>query len=159
MLDEIRSAVRAADPSLPLTAAVVAGGEGPTSGRPFEATRPYARFMQDWASWVADGKLDVAMPMNYFDASVHGDWFTQWAGFETALAQRTDVLIAGGQAGYLNRPDDSLSQLRTLRDGLDGIVLYSYQQTAMDDPTDVLFEMLPEELFEDRAPLPPPLGD
>ncbi len=158
MLEEIRSAVRAADPSLPLTAAVVAGGEGPTSGRPFEATRPYARFMQDWAGWIADGKLDAAMPMNYFDGSVRGDWFDQWAAFETALAQRTDVVIAGGQAGYLNRPDDSLAQLRTLRDGLDGVVLYSYQQTALDDPTDVLFELLPEELFEDRAPLPPPLG-
>lgn len=158
MLDEIRNAVERTAPGMPLTAAVVAGGQGPTSARPFTSTRPYARFMQDWVSWIEDGKLDAAMPMNYFDASLHADWFDQWAGFEAALAERSDVIIAGGQAGYLNRPDGSLAQLRTLRGSLDGVVLYSFQQTARDDPTDVLFDLLPDELFPDRAPLPPPLG-
>ncbi len=156
MLDEIRAAVGRANPALPVTAAVVAAGEGPTAGRPFTSTRPYVRFMQDWVSWIAAGKLDVAMPMNYFDAALRGDWFDQWAAFEATLAQDTDVLIAGGQAGYLNRPDASLAQLRTLRETLDGVVLYSYQQTAVDDPTDILFDLLTDELFTHRAPLPPP---
>lgn len=154
MVKTIRQAVRDVAPNVPVTGAVVAAGEGPSQAGSFAATRPSARFMQDWVRWVEDGTLDAVMPMNYFDDDVNGHWFDSWAAFEAELASRTDTLVVGGQAGYLNRPEATLDQLRTLREGLDGIALYSFQQTAVDGPSDVLLDLLPQELWPERAPTP-----
>lgn len=154
MVRQVREAVRGADADMPVTAAVVAAGEGPAAVGGFERTRPYVRFHQDWVGMVEEGLLDAIYPMNYFDEQVYGNWFDQWITFQEELAASTDVLVAGGQAGYLNRPEGSLSQLRRISEGLDGAVLYSFQQTAQDGPLDVLFDLVPEELWRERAPVP-----
>lgn len=154
LVRQIRDAVREAEPDMPVTAAVVAAGEGPSAVGGFENTRPYARFHQDWVGMVEDGLLDAIYPMNYFDASLYGEWFTQWIAFQQELAGRTDAVVAGGQGSWLNRPEASLDQLRRAAEALDGAVVYSYQQTAQDAPLDILFDLLPAELWTGRAPVP-----
>lgn len=154
MVRQIREAIREADPELPVTAAVVAAGEGPGAVGGFEGTRPYVRFHQDWVGMLQEGLLDAIYPMVYFDEAVYGNWYAQWLTFLEELAASTDAVVAGGQAGYLNRPEASLSQLRRASDTLDGAVLYSFQQTAQDAPLDILFDLIPDELWPDRAPVP-----
>lgn len=158
MVRQVREAIRGADPGLPVTAAVVAAGEGPSAVGGFERTRPYVRFHQDWVGMVEAGLLDAIYPMNYFDEDTYGSWFAQWLAFERELAASTGVLVAGGQAGFLNQPDASLSQLHRTAEALDGVVLYSYQQTARDGALDVLFDLVPRELWPERAPVPPRPG-
>lgn len=154
MVRQVRDAVREVDAGLPVTAAVVAAGEGPSAVGGFERTRPYARFHQDWVSMVEEGLLDAVYPMNYFDEQVYGAWYAQWLDFEAQLADATGVVVAGGVAGYLNRPEASIGQLRRATEALDGAVLYSFQQTSQDAPLDVLFDLVPEQLWTERAPVP-----
>lgn len=152
MVRQVRDAIKEAEPDLPVTAAVIAAGEGPGAVGGFERTRPYARFHQDWVRMVEEGLLDGVYPMNYFDESLYADWFAQWIAFERTVAESTDAVIAGGQGAWLNRPEDSIDQLQRSADALDGAVLYSYQQTAQAAPLDVLFDRIPDELWTDRAP-------
>lgn len=154
MVRQVREAVREAAPDLPVTAAVVAAGEGPSAVGGFQNTRPYVRFHQDWAGMLEEGLLDAIYPMNYFDEQQYGDWFAQWIAFEEELAASTGALVAGGQGAWLNRPEDSISQLRRTSESLGGAVLYSFQQTAQDAPLDILFDLIPEELWPERAPVP-----
>ncbi|HEX9888525.1 MAG TPA: family 10 glycosylhydrolase [Nitriliruptorales bacterium] len=156
MVEGIVEAVHAVAPDLPVTAAVIAQGEGPVPGqRSFTATSAYARYHQDWVGWLHSGLLDAVMPMNYFDAQAHPDWFDQWASFERQLIGELDALLVGGMAGYLNHPEDSLAQIEQLRRHLDGVALYSFQQTARDEPYDRLFDLLVQQVWPGRAAVPP----
>lgn len=154
LVAEVASAVRAADPTVAVSAAVIAQGEAPTANRPFAATRPVVRYHQDWATWARTGLLDAVFPMVYLDQRTHADWFSDWVGFLDGFAQQVDPLVVGGQAGYLNTPEHSLDQLARLQAATDGVSLYSYQQTADTEPFDVLFDRLPAGPWADPATSP-----
>lgn len=154
LVQQVRDAVGAADPDVALTAAVIAQSDGPTSSRPFAATRGYADFFQNWVGWAQDGLVDAVFPMAYFDQRVNGGMFQQWADFSAWFAGEVDTLVVGGQAGYLNTPAASLAQLERLSAGTDGVSLYSFQQTAEDEPFDVLFDRLPQGLWSEPAAVP-----
>ncbi len=154
LVQQVRAAVRAADPDVALTAAVIAQSDGPTTSRPFAATRGYADYFQDWVGWAQDGLVEAVFPMAYFDQRVNGGPFGQWADFSAWFAGEVDTLVVGGQAGYLNTPAASLAQLERLAAGTDGVSLYSFQQTAESEPFGVLFDRLPQGLWSEPAAVP-----
>lgn len=119
--------VHAVRPDVAVSAAVIAWGEGPHGSRSFERTLSFTRTLQDWPRWIAEGHLDAAFPMVYFEESAHPDWYRQWNDFTAGLAARTDQVVAVGQASYLNTAAESAVQVSRAIGSTDGVVLYSYQ--------------------------------
>lgn len=154
LLARIRRAVARAAPGVALSAAVIAQQEGPHAGHPFAATRAHAGYFQDWAGWLHDGLVDAVMPMIYFDQSVHGTWFAQWAAFARRLAAEVEPLVAPGVGAWLNTPAAGADQLAAVMRGTDGGVVYSYQQNAARPPHDGLFRRLPEGRWRRRVAPP-----
>lgn len=154
LLKNVRAAVREVDPSVPVTAAVIAQGQGPTALGGFGNTRGYAEFFQDWPSWTEDGLLDMAIPMIYFDEETHGTWFDDWVDWSAGLARRSKALVVGGQGSWLNSVGHSEDQLGQEHKVLDGVSVYSYQQNAAGEPYNKLLRRLPTGLWEQPAQLP-----
>jgi uncharacterized lipoprotein YddW (UPF0748 family) len=152
-----REAVAAANPEVGISAAVIAQGEGPRAGRPFEATVAYREKLQDWAGWARDGLVDAVFPMMYFRDGQHGAWWDQWAAFTAELAATTDVVVAPGQGSWLNPVQASLRQLEDAVATTDGAVVYSYQQNADTEPYHALLDALGSGPWAEPAP-PPRLG-
>jgi uncharacterized lipoprotein YddW (UPF0748 family) len=145
--------VAAVDPEVAISMAASTMGAGPTASGGFSGTRSFRDVFQDWPSWLASGTVDAAFPMNYFresDATLRG-WFDDWVGFEQALPHGT---VAVGQASYLNDVDGSLEQAARARAATDGVVAFSYQQSAATGPPRALLERLPSTLFTEPAPAP-----
>lgn len=72
--------VRAINPRIKVGAATIAWGRPPATRADFDRVSPTQRVFQDWRAWLADGLLDMAVPMNY--ASEHDErvrrWFNGW---------------------------------------------------------------------------------
>lgn len=119
------------DPSVVVSAALIAQREGPVGQdlrQSFQQTRAYYEKGQDWLAWLEGGLLDHAYPMAYFREAdpTYARWYDEWARF----ADRTDTprhVTALGQAAYLNCVAESLSQLDQATSTLDGAMVYSYQ--------------------------------
>jgi uncharacterized lipoprotein YddW (UPF0748 family) len=151
----VRSAVDAVDPNVPISAAVIAQRDGPTTSRPFSATRGHAEYFQDWVGWIEQGLLDVAVPMQYFEEASYPGWFDEWVTFAGTLAAQHDALIVGGQGSWLNPADASLAQINDIyAAGLDGVSLYSYQQTQATGDLHGLLDVLAAGLWSQPAPVP-----
>lgn len=129
-----RDAIAATGRDITLSAAVITWQDGPTAGRPFEATRAYNDTLQDWAGWARDGLLDAVLPMNYFRDGVpeQARWFSEWLAFESQLAASTDTLVVPGIAGFLNSPSATVAQIEAAARATDGAMMYSYQQPTVD---------------------------
>lgn len=127
--------VAAVDPTVVVSAALIAQAGGPTGDdlrASFEATKAYAVKAQDWPSWIDQGIVDHAYPMTYFrqaDAT-QSQWFDQWARFADHMDSAAHV-TALGQASYLNCPAQSLEQIARAQRDVDGVVLFSYQGDAV----------------------------
>jgi uncharacterized lipoprotein YddW (UPF0748 family) len=125
----------AVKPWLKMTAAVIGWGNGPTNDATWRQTSAYRNVFQDWKSWLEEGIVDVAMPMNYDDEANESQraWFDRWIAWEREHQGRRQ--IAAGVGLFLNEPDAGLSQLRralaTSAKGnrLAGAALYSYAVT------------------------------
>lgn len=154
LLAAVRRSVAEVAPTVGISAAVIAQGEGPGGGRGFAGTRGYAEYFQDWPDWVRSGLLDAAMPMAYFRSAEHGAWFDGWIRFARGVARRSDVVVAPGVAGYLNIPDAGRAQLAAAMRGTDGTVVYSYQQSASTAPHSRLLAGLSDGLWRTRARAP-----
>jgi uncharacterized lipoprotein YddW (UPF0748 family) len=155
---------RAIKPRLKVSAALIPWGTPPVSSADFANVAPMQRIFQDWQSWLAEGLLDLAVPMNYArerDERVRG-WFNGWIAFEKR-AKATQQLAVGVGA-YLNAPDQTLAQIRRVRaaDGnasANGVSIYSYFQPAMapaPDRLDFLVKGFGSEppAFTGPAPVP-----
>lgn len=154
LVAELRDVVKAADPTVALTAAVIAQGAGPTADRSFESTRGYIEYHQDWPTWLRDGLLDGVMIMSYFDASTHGDWFTAWQTYAERVAAEVDPVVSVGVGAWLNTVEASQRQLEAGATGTDGTVVYSFNQSASQGPTDGLLRRLGETSWAQPAPAP-----
>lgn len=131
LLRRVLLEVGAIDPSVVVSGALIAQGEGPTGPDPisdFEDTIAHWNTGQDWRRWVREGLLDHAYPMAYVRESepTHAVWFDQWTAFADLL-DTPDHVTAIGQAAYLNCVEDSLSQLRQALAAVDGATVYSLQ--------------------------------
>ncbi len=122
---------RAINPRIKVSAAVIAWGRPPRDDGDFANTAPMQRTFQDWRAWLAEGLLDVAVPMNYareHDPKVR-EWFNGWIEWEKRQKQERQLAI--GVGGYLSAPDGVLAQIERARSGrgrriADGVSLFSY---------------------------------
>ena len=72
--------------------------------------------------------------MDYFREAnpEHAGWLRTWLTFEAGLAAETGVRLVPGVAGYLNAPDDALTQVTAANQALGAVALYSYQGSTDD---------------------------
>ncbi len=151
------------DPSVLVSAALIAQSDGPGADREaFTNSKAYWNKGQDWASWIEEGIIDHAYPMVYFRDN-DDRWaqaYDSWVDFAAHIDTDQQV-TAIGQGAYLNCVQDSLAQFEEAAAATDGVVLYSYQGDvvggAKDCPADEsgdLFQALREGMFADPAPVP-----
>lgn len=122
---------RAINPRIKVSAAVIAWGRPPKDGRDFENSAPMQRIFQDWRSWLDEGLLDLAVPMNYareHDPTVR-EWFNGWIGWEKREKGKRQLAV--GVGGYLSAPEGVLAQIARAREGrrratADGVSIFSY---------------------------------
>ena len=127
---------RAIKPKIKVSAALIPWGRPPAGPADFANVAPMQRIFQDWQSWLVEGLLDLAVPMNYArerDDRVRG-WFNGWISFEKRA--RASQQLAVGVGAYLNAPDQTLAQIRRVRAvegkaSANGVSIYSYFQPAM----------------------------
>jgi len=131
---------RAINPRVKVSAATIAWGRPPLDRRDFENTAPMQRIFQDWPAWLAEGLLDMAVPMNYAreaDPVVRG-WFDGWIAWEKRHKAERQLVI--GIGGYLSAPEGVLAQITRARARdsgrhADGVSLFSYFRPAGPPPT------------------------
>ena len=136
LLRRVSIDARAIRPRIKVSAAAIAWGRPPASLADFENTAPMQRVFQDWQSWLAEGLLDLAVPMNYareHDERVRG-WFNGWIAWEKR--HKAGRQLAVGIGGYLSAPEGVLAQIARVRsmDGdakADGVSFFSYYQPSM----------------------------
>jgi uncharacterized lipoprotein YddW (UPF0748 family) len=136
IVERARAALAAARPQALLSAAVIAQGAGPAaSPGAFRGTRAYVDYAQDWAGWVSDGLLDLAVPMVYMreGTAEQAQWYRQWLAFAAEQDGRPGgAAVAVGVGGWLNTVAGGLAQAREALQGTAGVVVFSYQQDSSD---------------------------
>jgi uncharacterized lipoprotein YddW (UPF0748 family) len=124
-------------PKLRLSAALIPWGSGPATDEAWQQTAAYSQVFQDWRSWLQEGLLDLAVPMNYnseWSPSAAG-WYDQWNNWEKDHGFSRLVLI--GVGGFLNYPEDTMAQIRRAMapsargNRAAGVAIYSYASTSV----------------------------
>jgi uncharacterized protein (TIGR03437 family) len=122
-------------PQAKVSASLITWGNGPLSDAAFLQTDAYSRVFQDWRSWMEEGILDLAIPMNYFRESSNASYLDRWMEFEKNRQFRRGLLV--GLASYLNPIPASVAQLqRVLAPSAAGnkalgVNFYSYASTNL----------------------------
>jgi len=120
-------------PSIKISASVITWGNGPLSDDEFRRKDAYAYVFQDWPGWLAEGILDLAMPMNYFAESRYPGYLDRWLEYEKNRQGKRAIMP--GLGVYLNTIPESLSQLRralapsAAGNAPWGVCFYSYAST------------------------------
>lgn len=136
IVERARASLAGARPQAVLSAAVIAQDVGPvgaTGG--FAGTRAFVDYAQDWAGWVSDGLLDLAVPMMYARETVpeQAQWYRQWLAFAAELDGRpAGAAVAVGVGGWLNTVGGGLAQAREALHRTAGVSAFSYQQDSSD---------------------------
>lgn len=133
-LEEIR-------PGALLSAAVIAGGEGPAAASGgFEGTRAATHMFQDWPGWLDHDLVDFVIAMAYVrdENPEHASWFRQWVDFAEELSGHHPGRVAVGVGAYLNSVDDAQTQVDLVRAATGHVAIYSYQQDSADSSRGVL---------------------
>jgi uncharacterized lipoprotein YddW (UPF0748 family) len=102
-------------PPVRLSADTITYGDIAETEEAWIQSRPYREVLQDWRSWMAEGILDLNIPMNYRrrTSAPAGQraMFDIWNGF--IMDHQYDRQAAIGTALYLNTVADSVAQIRT----------------------------------------------
>lgn len=130
MVRLIKQRIARARPGLKLSASTIAWGGCPDS---FSASSPYASVCQDWRAWLAEGVLDINIPMNYKSeksaksAQQFRDWLAGFRKWGSGGPVYVGIEVGGDPAG-------AVQQIAAVREyGLDGFVLFAFNQTARRD--------------------------
>jgi uncharacterized lipoprotein YddW (UPF0748 family) len=131
LMRRISIEARAINPRIKVSAAAIPWGRPPTTLADFENVAPMQRIFQNWQGWLAEGLLDLAVPMNYareHDERVRG-WFNGWIAWEKRY--KADRQLAVGIGGYLSAPEGVLAQVVRVRSPegrarADGVSFFSY---------------------------------
>lgn len=137
LVERAAGALDAARPGALLSAAVIAGGPGPSASEGgFAGTRAAQEYFQDWPSWLDEGHVDLLLGMAYTREhnAEHAGWFRQWVSFAGELAERHPGRIGIGVGAYLNSVDDALAQIELVREVTGHVGVYSYQQDSSETP-------------------------
>ena len=111
---------------------------------------------QDWLSWLQEGILDFACPMNYKRAHYTrqaGD-FSEWTRATVRAPGSRAAVI--GIAGWLNTTPNIIRQMKEAREtGADGVALFSYQSPTKSKQTnEACFSEIARNLFQSNVPVP-----
>jgi uncharacterized lipoprotein YddW (UPF0748 family) len=121
LVRDIYTAVKARRPELVVSAAVVA-----------DAQTAYGHRFQDWQSWLADGILDIAVPMAY--TPDNGTFTSLVRSARSAAGSRERVWA--GIGAYMNSLDGTLDKIDLARsEDTGGVILFSYDW-AVEQPGD-----------------------
>jgi uncharacterized lipoprotein YddW (UPF0748 family) len=115
LMRRIYLATTAIDPHIRVSVALSAVDRAPTDLRPWEETAPYSNHLQDWRGWLAEGILDLGLPMNYRNEAdpVWAADFDRWIEWEKDHQYGRGVTVGTGL--YLNDLADSMDQWRRVR--------------------------------------------
>ncbi|TVR48568.1 MAG: hypothetical protein EA425_14070 [Puniceicoccaceae bacterium] len=170
LVRRIHLGTRLLDPTVSVAASTIAFAPGITQTNQWPGSAAYSNVLQDWRAWMEEGLLDLNHPMVYMRQPTNAlDW-TRWTEF--AKKHRYSRHVAPGAGAWLNSIADTITQLRSLREGgigfgpADGMTLYSYRSSnnqglpfsnfasavtsspSAHDPS-------PQPLFPAPAPVPP----
>jgi uncharacterized lipoprotein YddW (UPF0748 family) len=135
LVRDIYTAVKVRKPELVVSAAVVANAE-----------TAYGHRFQDWRSWLAEGILDIAVPMAY---TPDNQAFTSLVRTARSAAGNRERIWAGIGA-YMNTVDGTLDKIDLARsEDAGGIVLFSYDWavTASGDARGTFLDVVGRERF------------
>ncbi|MFN7933535.1 MAG: family 10 glycosylhydrolase [Bryobacteraceae bacterium] len=136
LMRQIYLRAHAIKPSVKVSAALITWGNGPLTDAAFRGTDAYVTVFQDWMSWLQEGILDLAIPMNYFRERTNASFYDRWIEFEKDRQYKRAVLI--GPAVYLNPIADSMEQLKrallpsAAGNRALGVSFYSYATTNLE---------------------------
>ncbi len=119
-------------PKLKVSSAVITWGDGPVTEADWERSRAYTEVFQDWRSWLQEGILDLAVPMNYFRDFNPAQqlWYNRWIEWEKDHQYGRQIVI--GPGSYAQYIEDTLYQIRraqspsNLGNYAAGVSLYTY---------------------------------
>jgi uncharacterized lipoprotein YddW (UPF0748 family) len=99
-------------PSLKVSAALIAFGDGPSTEESWNSAEAYWRVFQDWRAWTEEGILDIAVPMNYKRDHVAAQvvWTDRWNEWIKNHQYGRAAMI--GLGVYLNSIEGTLRQIR-----------------------------------------------
>lgn len=138
MVRKIYTSVQNEKPSVTVSAATIAWGDGPKTLDEWNNSSTMNSALQDWRSWLAEGTIDLAVPMNYFreyDAN-QKLYYENW--LEWQKNNQGKRMTLSGVGIYLNSIQDSMSQIKKAQAPsstgklLGGTNLYSYAVTNKD---------------------------
>jgi uncharacterized lipoprotein YddW (UPF0748 family) len=116
LVRRIYRAVKEARPDLIVSAALVPDPKGARVKR-----------YQDWWAWLADGVLDVAVPMAYTTDREQFDAWVEEARISVGERERVWV----GVGAYKNSVNETLRQIEDARErGVGGVVVFAYDSAS-----------------------------
>lgn len=130
-LRKVRDAVKGAKPEVAVGVDSITFGAAPATREVFSrGSDAYARALQDWAGWCADGLVDVNVLMAYKRADRNAADYEQWMNFATANKGKSKVIVAVG--AWLNEPRNTAGMmlLPVLNADADGVAVSSYHSPS-----------------------------
>lgn len=130
-------AAAAVRPQVKISAATITWTPAATGFTSWLQSAAWAQVLQDWRGWMAEGILDLNIPMAYFRQETHASAWADWSRF--AKQNRFQRHLALGVGAYLNTVSNSIVQMRSTRTSqgpavprADGVLVYSYAVPARD---------------------------
>ena len=123
---------RALRPSITISAALIAWGQGPGANGGFANTDAYRIAFQDWETWLREGIIDMGSPMLYKreHAPAEKRQFDDWLQFLVTTAHANGRAAVPGIGAYLNSIEGTLRQARRTRAAnADGIIFFAMGDT------------------------------
>jgi uncharacterized lipoprotein YddW (UPF0748 family) len=167
MIRKIYTSVQSVKPAVTVSAATIAWGDGPKSLDDWNKSSTMNSALQDWRSWLEEGSIDLAVPMNYFREYDLNQklYYENWIEWQKNNQGKRKTL--SGVGVYLNSIPDSLSQIQKAQvasatgNKLGGISLYSYAVTNKDNVANSEFykalssaSYSEEPVFPSHVPVP-----
>jgi len=139
LVREIYREVKIRRPALVVSAAVVA-----------DARTAYASRFQDWQGWLAEGILDVAVPMAYTSDNDRFQELVRSARIAAGSRER----VWAGIGAYLNTVDGTIDKIDLARaEDAGGVILFSYDWAVGEgrgDPSYPFLQRVGRERFGSR---------
>lgn len=145
-------------PQVKLSAATITWAPGPATAAEWLSTAAYSSVLQDWRGWMAEGILDLNVPMAYFRQETHPDAWARWSTFAKDNRYRRQLALGTGL--WINSVSNTLLQFRSTRTptanghAADGICGFSYASPASDANLDTLLDALTSPTAFDPQPVP-----
>ena len=124
-------------PKLKVSSAVITWGDGPVSEGDWEKSTAYNRVCQDWRSWLQEGIIDMAVPMNYYSEwkPEQQNWYNHWIEWEKDHQYGRQIVIGPGI--FMQYIEQSFEQIRRAQvpsikgNTVAGVALYAYRASNL----------------------------